>query len=69
MSNEGDWKRGLNWKFPYKGLNDPEYIKARDRLFKGNHGWWWGDGWWNGCTETPMERAAKYRKKRDAKGI
>ena len=26
-----------NWKFPYKGLNDPEYIKDRDELFMRNN--------------------------------
>ena len=26
-----------NWKFPYKGLNDPKYIKDRDELFMANN--------------------------------
>ena len=26
-----------NWKFPYKGLNDPQYIKDRDELFMKNN--------------------------------
>ena len=70
MSNEGDWKRRIGWNFPYKGLNDPEYIKARDRLFKGHHGWWWGRGWWSKLKyETPMEYHARKRKEREAKGI
>ena len=36
-----------NWKnwvkdYPYKGVNDPEYIKERDATFlKNGHGWWW----------------------------
>ena len=62
MSNENDWKRGLNWKFPYKGLNDPDYIKARNRLFKGNHGWWWGDGWWNGDNLSSAEKQRIYKR-------
>ena len=40
-----DWKdwRAKGWK--YKGLNDPEYIKDRDALFKKNgNGWWWYTG-------------------------
>ena len=29
--------------YPYKGLNDPEYIKSRDEVFaKNGNGWWWG---------------------------
>jgi hypothetical protein len=36
-NNWRDWKKG----FPYKGLNDPKYIRARDELFNEN-----GNGWW-----------------------
>jgi len=61
----------LDWKdwvpYPYKNgkyacLSQPEYIRDRDELFKGHNGWWWGDGWWNGCDELPMIRQRKYRR-------
>jgi len=38
--------RSLDWKqwhkgWPYKGLNDPKYLRDRLKLFKSNgHGWW-----------------------------
>ena len=34
-----DWKKG--WQ--YKGdIDDPQYLKDRDKLFKENgNGWWW----------------------------
>lgn len=38
---KNDWKY---WKhgFPYKGLNDPKYIKDKEKLFKSSgNGWWW----------------------------
>ena len=35
-----DWKNKKS--FPYRGLNDPKYIKDRKELFKQNgNGWWW----------------------------
>ena len=36
------WTKG--WK--YRGdVNDPEYLKDRDKLFKENgNGWWWYEG-------------------------
>tara|TARA_R100000152_G_C6781957_1_gene217769 strand:- start:2278 stop:2460 length:183 start_codon:yes stop_codon:yes gene_type:complete len=40
--NEHDWqnlKGKENW--PYKGLDDPKYIKDRSKIFKMN-----GNGWW-----------------------
>ena len=70
MSGGIEWRLRLNWKYPYRdyglygALNDPQYIKDRDKLFEGNNGWWWGDGWWNGKTETPMELQRRYRKER-----
>ena len=35
-----DWKQ---WKsgWPYKGLDDPKYIKERKKTFEEN-----GNGWW-----------------------
>ena len=58
-----DWKDWI--PYPFKSLNDPEYIKAREECFiKNGNGWWWGDGWWNGNSETPMERQRRYRKQR-----
>ena len=37
-----DWKKG--WQ--YKGdVDDPQYLKDRDKLFKENgNGWWWYEG-------------------------
>ena len=36
------WKKG--WR--YKGdIDDPQYLKDRDKLFKENgNGWWWYEG-------------------------
>jgi len=29
-------------EFPYKSIEDPEYIKDRDEFFRENgNGWWW----------------------------
>ena len=54
-----------DYVYPYKGLNDPAFIKRKHECFiKNGHGWWWGDGWWNGHTETSMERNKKYRESR-----
>jgi len=57
--------KAVNWKFPYKTVNDPKYIETRDKLFSEEHGWWWGDGWWNGKHETPMEIQRRYRKNKE----
>ena len=71
--NVNDWKKRLDWKFPYRDyglygtLTDPEYIKSKNKIFaKNGNGWWWGDGWWNGCDETPM---AYHRRKRKERGL
>ena len=55
-----DW----NHEYPFKGLNDPEYIKAKEKTFKeSGNGWWWGKGWWSDEVPiTPMERNRMYRK-------
>jgi len=40
------WKKRTGEDFPYKGINDPEYIKARNKLFnESGHGWWWSAGY------------------------
>ena len=44
MKNPYDWKV-IKKGFPYKGIDDPKYIKDRDALFKENgNGWWWYQG-------------------------
>jgi len=63
---ERDRKTARHWKWPYaKGINtmlkDPKYIKHKEKLFKGHNGWWWGDGYWNGKTETIAEQNRKYK--------
>jgi len=31
--------------FPYKGIDDPKYLKDRAKLFaKSGNGWWWWQG-------------------------
>tara|TARA_R100001594_G_C3836771_1_gene214776 strand:+ start:22 stop:357 length:336 start_codon:yes stop_codon:yes gene_type:complete len=56
-----------NWKWPYaKGLytmlKDPKYIKHKYELFnKHGNGWWWGDGYWNGKTQTIGDQTRKYK--------
>jgi len=37
-----DWKQ-WNKGWPYKGLDDPKYIKERNETFAEN-----GNGWWRG---------------------
>ena len=71
MSNETDWKKKKNWKYPYRNyglygcLNDPKYIKDRDDYFEGSNGWWWGNGWWSDVQkESPMEYSRRKRKER-----
>ncbi|MAH06822.1 hypothetical protein CMI38_01065 [Candidatus Pacearchaeota archaeon] len=35
------WRQNT-FVYPYKGLNDPQYIKDRDEIFaKNGNGWWW----------------------------
>jgi len=44
MANDYDWKSSPKG-FPYKGVNDPKYIKDRNELFQKNgNGWWWYQG-------------------------
>jgi hypothetical protein len=42
-SADYDW-RNKTTGWPFKGgVNDPEYLKARSKLFQENgNGWWWG---------------------------
>jgi len=36
------WRQNT-FVYPYKGLNNPQYIKDRDEIFaKNGNGWWWG---------------------------
>jgi hypothetical protein len=51
MSPVNDWKNTINWKYPYKSVNDPKYIKNRLKIFTKN-----GNGWWYGWTihNTPL---------------
>ena len=57
----GDWKEWI--PYPYKGLNDPEYLKDKAKMFnKHGNGWWWGDGWWSGHNTTSAEKQRRYRK-------
>ena len=63
-----DWREWID-NYPYKGIDDPEYIKDKFEFFKGNNGWWWGDGWWNGHTETPMEARKKYRQMKEEQDV
>tara|TARA_R100000995_G_C3362012_1_gene67853 strand:- start:272 stop:448 length:177 start_codon:yes stop_codon:yes gene_type:complete len=46
MGNKYDWRKTKKKKsFPYKGINDPKYLKDRAELFaKSGNGWWWWQG-------------------------
>tara|TARA_R100000750_G_C2276123_1_gene69382 strand:+ start:45 stop:248 length:204 start_codon:yes stop_codon:yes gene_type:complete len=64
-----DWKSWTHG-FPYTGLDDPEYIKAREETFnKHGNGWWWKNGWWNGHTLTPRVRQQQYRAEREKQNV
>jgi|TARA_Y100000296_G_C5036814_1_gene187709 hypothetical protein len=60
-----------DWVFPFGGLNDPEYIKDRDRGFAENgNGWWFEhnytidkNGWWKNMVPTSAEVARNRRMK------
>ena len=61
MKNE-NWRDYKNWVYPYKGKNDPKYIKDKNETFaKHGNGWWWGHGWWNGHNDTVAERQRRRR--------
>jgi len=48
LDRAGNWKHCPTKKWPYKGLDDPKYIKDRDALLKENgNGWWWFQGYSN----------------------
>ena len=57
-----DWK---NWNkgFPYKnGINNPQYKKDRDKLFKEHgNGWWWE---WEENKETHVQRMKRLKGRR-----
>tara|TARA_Y100000310_G_C20676675_1_gene813495 strand:+ start:699 stop:944 length:246 start_codon:yes stop_codon:yes gene_type:complete len=56
-----DWK---HWSkvYPFKGVNDPEYIKAKEETFsKNGHGWWWD--WTKVNTPLPGVYSAKDSKR------
>ena len=67
--NRFDWKKVIDWKFPFKTytLSDPNYIKARDKLFDLNgNGWWWNDGkGLNENAETSKEYNLRKRKEKE----
>ena len=41
MPIKGEYQIRKNWKFPYKGFDDPNYIRAKQETFKKS-----GNGWW-----------------------
>ena len=67
---ERDRKTARNWKWPYpKGINtmlkNAKYIKDKNKLFdKHGNGWWWGNGFWNGKTETMTDKVYRSNNKR-----
>ena len=59
------WRNAI--PYPYKGLDDPKYLKDRERTEKrtGN-GWWWNDGkGWDPEAESPMLRQRRYKKEKE----
>ena len=54
-----DWTKG--WQ--YKGdIDDPQYLKDRDKLFKENgNGWWWYEGVY---TRSESKKINKIKRKR-----
>jgi len=56
--NQTDWRKCLDWTFPWKGINDPKYIEDRSKSFiKSGNGWWWG--WTKLNTPIPGVYSAK----------
>mgnify|MGYP003130292007 FL=1 len=42
-------------------LKNAKYLKDKNKLFdKHGNGWWWGDGHWNGKTQTLADQNKKY---------
>tara|TARA_Y100000310_G_C20489838_1_gene718644 strand:- start:587 stop:772 length:186 start_codon:yes stop_codon:yes gene_type:complete len=41
MPVKNEYQIRKNWKFPYRGRSDPNYIKDKKKTFKQN-----GNGWW-----------------------
>jgi len=55
-----------NYVYPYRGVNDPKYIKDKASFFLGHNGWYWGEGWWSDKPpETPMELQRRYRREKE----
>lgn len=51
LNRQKPWRETKHWTFPYKGktvkqmLENPEYVKDRNKLFRENgNGWWWTFG-------------------------
>jgi hypothetical protein len=43
--NPYDWRKSPSQRWPYKSIDDPKYIKDRNKLFsKSGNGWWWYQG-------------------------
>ena len=64
-----NWRdKPVDWIFPFKGIDDPKYIKARDKTFKKNgHGWWWNDGkGWQPKAEIPSVIRKRYRLEKES---
>jgi len=56
----------IGWVCPWKNINQPKYIEARNKFFEGNNGWWCNDGkGWELNPESPAEKARKRRKKNE----
>lgn len=59
-----DRELAINWKFPYKNVNQPEYIKARNEFFSEDYGWWCNDGkGWELNPESPIVKSRRMREK------
>ena len=68
---KNNWEYYKDWVYPYRNgkyrcLNDPKYIKDRNKTFaKHGNGWWWGNGWWNGKDDTVAKKQRAYRRKKE----
>ena len=68
-----DWKTFATREWPYKGdLNDPKYIKDRNKLFEENgNGWWVFQGYcirkygeWKASKKSSAERKRRREEKK-----
>ena len=64
------WRQNT-FVYPYKGLNDPQYIKDRDEIFaKNGNGWWWRwtkentpiPGIYSPCSDKKYQNTAKRKR-------